>query len=450
MKELHPYVVMLPTSPYEKLKFILTLFSSSIVLEVLNLFEWDTELCQKEIIIKLSHHSNKTVINAIKKLIALGLLSERVRIEERRKRKVKMKCYSLTDIGKWYNVLFKSISELDPNLANKIITDLATIFMSKVLSYASAFSISLSEFLKRIASGSLKGVIRSYKTGVLDLVVLGSIALDVYFKPRARIYAGGSGANVAVAASKLGLKTGFVSKVSADFIGLSLLTNLVDEGVHVGLVEVDEALETPVCTIHELGEPPRISCSYSHDNPPVVQEITQDALNACNNAKAIYLGEGICRIFDELLRKLSNEKLVVYRPHREALEHYLDECLSLLKYSPMLIINSDKERILSKKGLNVPEDLFREGVEQIIVTKGPQGAVLYIKGERAVEIPAPKVKTKDVVGAGDAFSASLIYYLLRGYTLKEAVKNAVILSSFSTMQIGPRKNLGILAKRIGT
>lgn len=445
-KSLHPYVVLLPISNEEKLRYILTLFSSSTIIEILSLFNWDRELCQKNIINTLKHHSNKTVINALKKLVSLGLLHEKERIELRGNRRVKMKCYTLSETGKWYNILFKDIKELDTNLIKKVVTDLSTIFMARMLSFTKIIGINFSEFLKQVVSGSMLGIARTRKIEKLDTVVFGSLALDIYVKPEIRMYAGGSGANVAVVASRLGLKTSFISKVPANFLGLFLLAELIDEGVDVSLTEIDGETELPICIIHETLESPQLICSYGKDslNLPVLQSVRDEVINVSARARSIYLGEGICRVYEELLGKLSRKynrhKIIIYRPHKMALKYYLNECLSILKCSPILILNDEKESILKSKGLNIPEDLFNEGVQEIIITKGSKGAILFTKGREPEKIPAPQVNIVDTIGAGDTFSASLIYYLLKGYKLKDAVKKAVWISALSTTQLGPRKN----------
>ncbi|MEM0282675.1 MAG: hypothetical protein QXF00_06230, partial [Desulfurococcaceae archaeon] len=129
-KELHPYVVLLPTSIDDKIKYITTLFSTPVTIEILRLFEWNIELCQKDIIMKLSQHSNKTIIGSIKKLVSLNLLEEIEKEEYRGNRKVRVKCYKLTDVGKWYNILFKDISELSNNLIKEAVTNLSVMFMA--------------------------------------------------------------------------------------------------------------------------------------------------------------------------------------------------------------------------------------------------------------------------------------------------------------------------------
>jgi len=445
-KILHPYIVLLPIETNEKLKFILTLFSSGIVIVVLKLFEWDKELCQRDIIKILSYHSNKSVINALKKLVSLGLLNEIIRIEERNKRKVKMKCYSLTEIGKWYNILFKDIDQIGEEILRRAVSDLTFIFMTKMLLYTKRIRGSISEFITQMIIDGLKGVIETKKIRNLDLIVFGSIALDVYLKPQIKIYIGGSGANIATIASQLGLKTGFVGKIPGNSIGALLLSNLMDEDIYLELVEIDKSLEIPICIIEEFHEHPIISCNHKFNspNPPVITSITNRIVEVCRNSKAIYLGEGICQVFLKLLDELGKDiekKVIVYRPHSESLKHYLEECLSILSYSPILILNSQKIDILRNKGIDVPEDLYRYGVNRIVVTMGSRGAKIYIKGQPPIIIPAPQVNAIDTIGAGDVFSATLIYYLLQGFDLENATRKAVKIASISTIQLGPRKRV---------
>ncbi|MEM2527847.1 MAG: hypothetical protein QXG40_00410, partial [Ignisphaera sp.] len=63
--EYWPFIVIMPIDASRRAKYMLTLFSSPTSLEILNLFKWGEELCQKEIILALSHHSNKTVISML-------------------------------------------------------------------------------------------------------------------------------------------------------------------------------------------------------------------------------------------------------------------------------------------------------------------------------------------------------------------------------------------------
>jgi len=441
---LHPYIVPLPTDLNSRLKFMLTLFSSNVVLEVLELFEPHSELCQRDIIAKLKHHSNKSVIIALKKLVELGLLAAETRIEARNNRKVRVKCYSLTEAGKWYNLLLKDSRRLSKDDLRYIAADLTLLFLSRILPQVKQLEVDVQSFLAKTLINALKASTRSTESERLDLVVFGSSALDIYLKPQIRIFFGGSGANVAVAASMLGLKTAFVSKIPGNIFGAAILSRLVDIGVSVELVEIDEELETPACIVEDpLESLPKCNYGFNSPNPPVLTSLNSKVIDLCSRAQAIYLGEGVCSLYYTLLRELGEkirDKIVVFRPLKESLQHYLDECLSVLSFSPILILNAHKVEILRGMGVKVPEDLFRYGAKTVIVTAGHRGAEIYSDSRSSpITIPAPQVNPIDVIGAGDVFAATLIYYMLQGLDLEESVRRAVEMASQSTLQLGPQK-----------
>ena len=61
-------------------------------------------------------------------------------------------------------------------------------------------------------------------------------------------------------------------------------------------------------------------------------------------------------------------------------------------------------------------------LEMVAVTRGGNGSLLVTRGGVA-RAPGIKVKVADTIGAGDAFTAALTHYLLRGAdlaTLNEA------------------------------
>jgi hypothetical protein len=170
-RELHPYILPLPTNISGRVEYITTLFSTPVIIEVLRLFKWDSEICQKEIITTLKHHSNKTVLNSIRKLLMLGLLEEVGRVEVRGNRRVRVKCYKLTDTGKWYNILFKDVNELDSETIREAVTDLSVMFMAKILPFSEHLKVNFLDFLNHIVSSAVGSVSKVRKYREYDLVV---------------------------------------------------------------------------------------------------------------------------------------------------------------------------------------------------------------------------------------------------------------------------------------
>ncbi|OPZ08427.1 MAG: Ribokinase [candidate division BRC1 bacterium ADurb.BinA292] len=76
-----------------------------------------------------------------------------------------------------------------------------------------------------------------------------------------------------------------------------------------------------------------------------------------------------------------------------------------------------------------------QGVKQTIVTLGEKGSVL-VDATREAHFPAPKVRSVDTTGAGDAFNGGLVYALAAGRTIDEAIGFASRVGAYSVMSVG--------------
>ncbi|MBC6697577.1 1-phosphofructokinase family hexose kinase [Hymenobacter puniceus] len=82
------------------------------------------------------------------------------------------------------------------------------------------------------------------------------------------------------------------------------------------------------------------------------------------------------------------------------------------------------------------QKLVREGkVEIVVVSLGPQGACVVTK-EAVDHVPAPSVKRRSTVGAGDSMVAGLVYGLSTGLSLRETARLGVACGSAATMNPG--------------
>jgi len=439
---LWPFVLLMPSDVSKRISFLQTLFSSPVAIEVLLLFDKGEELCQKELINVLKHHSNKTVIAILKKLVNLGLLREYQRVERREKKVVKLKCYRLTEVGYWYNVFLKNIEILDKSSLRNLVDNIILLLLERLIIVRERVYRNYWEFTEKVILSLLNSIVKESRRRVEpEVIVFGSIALDVYLDKKPIVFSGGSGANIAFNLSKLGLRTSFITKFSTDVLSLRLGVELVDNGIDISLSQIESGTGTPLCVIDRWAtDEPLIRCLYREENPPVLDKLNNDIISTCSKAKAIYLGEGICKVYTELLENIDlKNKFVVYRPSETSLINYFDECKNILQYNPILVLNSRKARLLVEKGVRVPEDLIELGVEKIVITKGSKGATIYI-GRNSIDIDTRReVNVIDTVGAGDLFTAILIYNLLKGLEFVDAVKKACSIASKSVAILGPRK-----------
>lgn len=74
-------------------------------------------------------------------------------------------------------------------------------------------------------------------------------------------------------------------------------------------------------------------------------------------------------------------------------------------------------------------------LRMVCVTRGERGSLLLI-GEQTLEHPGVKVGVADTVGAGDAFSAALLYHYLRGARLEQISEAANRMGSWVASQVG--------------
>jgi 6-phosphofructokinase 2 len=82
------------------------------------------------------------------------------------------------------------------------------------------------------------------------------------------------------------------------------------------------------------------------------------------------------------------------------------------------------------------KQLIDEGkAEIVVVSLGPQGAYLVSKDE-CIHVPAPSVKKRSTVGAGDSMVAGMVSVLAKGGSLTEMARMGVACGSAATMAEG--------------
>lgn len=80
--------------------------------------------------------------------------------------------------------------------------------------------------------------------------------------------------------------------------------------------------------------------------------------------------------------------------------------------------------------------LLGDGLELLIVTLGDHGAVAFRADAPPLHQPAFKVAAVDTIGAGDAFAAGFIATVLAGKPLDEALRCAAACGALTTLQFG--------------
>jgi hypothetical protein len=111
-ENLHPYVVFLPSE--HKIKVLSAIFGSKAAVDILkfSLRQGISNKIYQRDLVKTLTYSNKTVIENLKSLTKLGILSEKMQKTERSGRITWVKAYQLSSAGKWFALLLAEEKEL--------------------------------------------------------------------------------------------------------------------------------------------------------------------------------------------------------------------------------------------------------------------------------------------------------------------------------------------------
>ena len=139
--KLHPYVVFLPVE--QKDKILSAIFGSKAGVDVLrfSLKQGIAKNIYQKDLVKSLNYSNKTIIENLKTLTKLGVLTECMEKNEKEKRIIWVKTYQLTDLGKWFALLLAEESELTEQEQADILQSLFRTYVKLVKDLADELNI---------------------------------------------------------------------------------------------------------------------------------------------------------------------------------------------------------------------------------------------------------------------------------------------------------------------
>jgi fructokinase len=246
---------------------------------------------------------------------------------------------------------------------------------------------------------------------------------------------GGAPANFTVMAGRLGNHAVILSRIGRDELGRKAVDRLDPLPADTSSLQVDPAHETGRVTVaFEDGQP-----HYTIHQPAAwdFAELSDEWVNLAERADAICFGSlaqrcpesrqtiqtlaaqtksGCVRVFDVNLRAPFYSSEVI----QESLE-----LASVMKMN-----DAEVPLVLGLLGLPAGEgsesEQLRWGAERLLdefptlemvaITRGGHGSLLVTRAEWN-EHPGIPIQVADTIGAGDAFTAALTHYLLRGANL---------------------------------
>ncbi len=223
---------------------------------------------------------------------------------------------------------------------------------------------------------------------------------------------GGKGANVAVAAARLGAPVRFFGARGDDQFGEFIGGALADEGVDVSSLAVIAGMHSGIALI-------------AVDAQAENQILALPGANGLAGAPAP-CGAAVWFCPGEIPRVAHQGTLAAARA---------DGALAVVNPSPPNAIDADLVAQFDIAIVNETELGVFEGSlpKRVVLTRGARGAVLLPEG---TELPAVPARAVDTTGAGDAFAGGLCAGLAAGAALEDAARLALVTAALSVERAG--------------
>ena len=290
-----------------------------------------------------------------------------------------------------------------------------------------------------------------------SIVVLGGINMDLVafvsrfpeagetvVGDRFITYAGGKGANQAVAAARMGARAAMVGRVGDDIFGQQLLDGLANFGVDVSRVGLAPGESSGIAVITVDGAAQN----------RIIQVL--GANTTCGDAEAARVIEALPKAA-VLMLQLEVPVELSLRVAREAAALGKTVILDpgpvrpipveFFQYCSVITPNETEAEALVGFPITGPESahlaaeaLLSRGVKAAVVKLGAQGAVYLSPEERGYQ-PAFAVTAVDSVAAGDAFGGALALSLALGRNLADSVRTATAAGALAVTVTGAQDSM---------
>ncbi|MDV2682891.1 5-dehydro-2-deoxygluconokinase [Alkalihalophilus lindianensis] len=284
----------------------------------------------------------------------------------------------------------------------------------------------------------------------LDLIGVGRLCIDLnadqFNCPMEETssftkYVGGSPANISIGASRLGLKTGFIGKVSDDQMGRFIVNYLKNDHIDTTNVAIDKTGAVTGLAFTEIKSPEDCSILMYRDNVADLKlstdNISEDyiksskvllisgtALAASPSREAVFLAleharkHGVVVVFD-----------LDYRPYTWTSDKETATYYNLAAEKCEVIIGTREEfdmmeQFYTEKNTDkqTASKWFSHHAEIVVIKHGAEGSIAYTKDGESYTGGTFKTKVLKTFGAGDSYASAFIYGLMNKWDLPKAME----------------------------
>lgn len=301
-----------------------------------------------------------------------------------------------------------------------------------------------------------------------DIIAIGRACIDLnaveYNRPMEETmtfskYVGGSPANIAIGGSKLGLKAGFIGKLSDDQHGRFIKGYMQGVGIDVSNMVFDKEGHKTGLAFTEILSPEECSILMYRDDvadlyltpSEVDEEYIQKAKVLLVSGTALAKSpsrEAVIKAVN--LARKNNVKVVFeldYRPYTwQSPEETAVYYSFIAEQSDIVIGTRDEYDVMENKvdGKNdeTVQYLFSHQANLVVIKHGVQGSYAYTKSGELYRARAYKTNVLKTFGAGDSYASAFLYALISGKDIETALKYgsasaSIVVSKHSSSEAMP-------------
>ena len=250
---------------------------------------------------------------------------------------------------------------------------------------------------------------------------------------------GGNAGNMAIGASRLGLKSALYAEVGKDVQGDLLYQSLLENKVSTKYFYLKKNEKTNYSVVLN---------HHAERTILVHHELRRYMFPRLEKAKWIYLtsmAKGSEKVFPKMLSYVQkNNVKLAFNPGTYHLNLGIRKLKQVIEQCEVLILNTEEAQLLLKTErrdfLVLLYALWEAGAKIVVITDGQNGAYCY-EGKEYYYCPIVHVPIVEQTGCGDAFSTGFLCALSYGESIMEALRWGTFNSAGVIQQIGPQAGL---------
>ncbi|ETI69910.1 5-dehydro-2-deoxygluconokinase [Neobacillus vireti] len=301
-----------------------------------------------------------------------------------------------------------------------------------------------------------------------DIIAIGRACIDLnaveYNRPMEETmtfkkYVGGSPANIAIGASKLGLKAGFIGKLADDQHGRFIKQYMAGVGIDTSNMVVDQEGHKTGLAFTEIKSPEECSIlMYRDEVADLFLDPTEVSEDYIKRSRILLVSgtalakspsrEAVLKAVQ--LAKRNDVKVIFeldYRGYTWASKEETSVYYTMVAQQSNVVIGTrDEFDVMENRtdGSNeaTVSHLFKHSPDLVVIKHGVEGSYAYAKSGEVFIGHAYLTKVLKTFGAGDSYASAFLYALISGKDIENALKYgsasaAIVVSKHSSSEAMP-------------